>query len=95
MTWRNAIKLSKIKSKSMRMLNLGTKIIMIYREEEDFLATEGLCRHMRWPLSWGGKIEDGFLKELREKTKREKQEKLANDLEKRKKENVAEAYVQE
>ena len=61
MTWRNAIKLSKIKSKSMRMLNLGTKIIMIYREEEDFLATEGLCRHMRWPLSWGGKIEDGCL----------------------------------
>ena len=41
MTWRNAIKLSKIKSKSMRMLNLGTKIIMIYREDEDFLATEG------------------------------------------------------
>ncbi len=34
-----------------------------------------------------GKIEDGFLKDLREKTKREKQEKLANDLEKRKKEN--------
>ncbi len=45
----------------MRMLNLGSKIIMIYREDEDFLATEGLCRHMRWPLSWGGKIEDGCL----------------------------------
>ena len=34
-----------------------------------------------------GKIEDGFLKELKEKTKREKQQKLANDLEKLKKEN--------
>ena len=60
MAWRNAIKLSKIKSGNMRMLNLGTKIIMIYRDEDDFHATEGLCRHMRW-LLWGGKIEDGCI----------------------------------
>ena len=56
MAWRNAVKLSKIKSGNMRMLNLGSKIIMICRDGDDFHATEGLCRHMRWPLSWGGKI---------------------------------------
>ena len=59
MTWRNAIKLKKIRSRTMKMINLGIKTIMIYKEGDDFHATEGLCRHMRWPLSWGGKIEDG------------------------------------
>jgi len=26
--------------------------------DDALFATEALCRHMRWPLAWGAKIED-------------------------------------
>ena len=41
------------------MVTIGSKILMIVNMEGNFHATEGLCKHMKWPLSWGGKIKDG------------------------------------
>ena len=32
---------------------------MILKLDGEIHATEGLCKHMKWPLSWGGKLEDG------------------------------------
>ena len=38
-----------------RMATIGLKTLMIVEYEGDYPATEGLCRHMRWPLGAGGR----------------------------------------
>lgn len=30
--------------------------------EGAYFATEALCRHMRWPLAWGGKVKDDCIR---------------------------------
>jgi nitrite reductase/ring-hydroxylating ferredoxin subunit len=35
---------------------------MVGHIDGSFIATEGLCRHMRWPLAVGGKIKDGCIR---------------------------------
>ena len=42
------------------MLTVGKKIILVGRfdEGDGYYATEALCRHMRWPLAYGGKVKD-------------------------------------
>ena len=35
------------------------KNIMLTRTENGLHATGALCKHMAWPLAWGGKVTDG------------------------------------
>ncbi len=61
MRWRDAIRISKLKSGKPRMATIGLKTLMIVEYEGDYHATEGLCRHMRWPLGLGEKVKDGCI----------------------------------
>ena len=61
MQWKNAILLTKLKPEKPRMANLGLKTLMIVEYGGKYHATEGLCRHMRWPLGLGGKVKDGCI----------------------------------
>ena len=62
MVWKNAIKTKKLKRGKTKMVTIGLKVLMVGNIEGDFIATEGLCRHMRWPLAMGGKIKDGCVR---------------------------------
>ena len=61
MTWHVAIKQSKLKPGKKKMLSVAKNLVLVGQIGNSYFATEALCRHMRWPLSWGGKIEDGCL----------------------------------
>ena len=62
MEWRNAVLLSKLKPGKPRMVNIGLKTLMVVQDEGMVHATEGLCRHMRWPLAWGAKVKDDCIR---------------------------------
>ena len=62
MVWKNVIKTKKLKPGKTKMVTIGLKVLMVGNIEGDFIATEGLCRHMRWPLAMGGKIKDGCVR---------------------------------
>ena len=62
--WSRVIKSGKLKigQKKMRSVKERTGLkrrrnIMIARTETGLHATGALCKHMAWPLAWGGKIE--------------------------------------
>tara|TARA_B100001121_G_scaffold243521_1_gene218118 strand:+ start:102 stop:458 length:357 start_codon:yes stop_codon:yes gene_type:complete len=61
MQWKNAVRLSKLKPDKPKMVSLGLKTLMIVENGGEYHATEGLCRHMRWPLGLGGKVKDGCI----------------------------------
>lgn len=44
------------------MVTIGAKVLMVGNIDGEYIATEGLCRHMRWPLAIGGKIKDGCIR---------------------------------
>ena len=54
-TWKDAIALKKLKPGKKKMINVGTKMVLIGMHKNEIFATEALCRHMRWPLAWGAK----------------------------------------
>ena len=56
--WHVAIKQSKLKVGKKKMRTVAKKLVLIGQTEEGYFATEALCRHMRWPLAWGAKVED-------------------------------------
>jgi len=62
MRWHNAIKITKLKPGKKKMIQVAKKLILIGQSDDGYFATEALCRHMRWPLAYGGKIEDGCIK---------------------------------
>ena len=62
MTWHVGIKQSKLKPGKKKMLRVAKKLIMIGQIGEGYFATEALCRHMRWPLAYGAKVEDGCIR---------------------------------
>jgi len=59
MEWKNAVRVSKLKPNKPKMVNIGFKTLMLVQYNGEYHATEGLCRHMRWPLGLGGKVKDG------------------------------------
>ena len=61
MKWKNAVRLTKLKPDKPKMVTVGLKTLMIVEYDGDYHATEGLCRHMRWPLGLGGKVKDGCI----------------------------------
>ena len=56
--WHRIIKTTKLKVGQKKMRQIGLRSIMIVREESQIFATDALCRHMAWPLAYGGKIKD-------------------------------------
>ena len=62
MTWNNAIKSTRLKEGKNKMVTVKGKLVMVTRQNGAVLATEALCRHMRWPLAYGGKIKDGCIR---------------------------------
>lgn len=62
LNWHDAIKVSKLKNGKKKMLRVNGKMILLGMHEGAYFATEALCRHMRWPLAWGGKVKDGCIR---------------------------------
>ncbi|MCH1540810.1 MAG: Rieske 2Fe-2S domain-containing protein [Candidatus Poseidonia sp.] len=60
--WHNAMKSKKLKEGKKKMITVKGKLVMVARHDGILLATQALCRHMRWPLAYGGKIEDGCIR---------------------------------
>ena len=60
--WKDAIALKKLKSGKKKMINVGTKMVLIGMHQNEIFATEALCRHMRWPLAWGAKVKDDCIR---------------------------------
>ena len=58
MGWKDAIRVSKLKPDKPKMVNIGLKTLMVVLKDGEYHATDGLCRHMRWPLGLGGKVID-------------------------------------
>ena len=65
MEWTNAIRSDKISEGKSKMVNIGRNVLMILKLDGEIHATEGLCKHMKWPLSWGGKLEEDRFKLLK------------------------------
>jgi len=61
-TWKDAIALKKLKPGKKKMINVGTKMVLIGMHQNEIFATEALCRHMRWPLAWGAKVKDDCIR---------------------------------
>ena len=57
MTWHNVMKANWTKDKTAMKVVKG-RTVMVGRKNGAWFATEALCRHMRWPLAYGGKITD-------------------------------------
>ena len=62
MTWHNVMKSSKLKPGKKKMMTVKGKMVMVGRQGNALFATEALCRHMRWPLAWGAKVENGCVR---------------------------------
>tara|TARA_B100000282_G_C31694997_1_gene473412 strand:+ start:95 stop:469 length:375 start_codon:yes stop_codon:yes gene_type:complete len=60
--WRNALPVKKLKNGKKKMVTVDKKMILIGMHENQYFATEALCRHMRWPLAWGAKVEDDCIR---------------------------------
>mgnify|MGYP005729322291 CR=1 FL=1 len=60
--WVDVLAKSKLKNGKNKMVNVGKKMFLIGQHEGEYFATEALCRHMRWPLSWGGKVKDDCIR---------------------------------
>jgi nitrite reductase/ring-hydroxylating ferredoxin subunit len=57
-SWKRVMKSSKLKIGQKKMKTIGRTPIMLLRTEDTIHATGALCKHMGWPLSWGGKVEE-------------------------------------
>ena len=62
MTWHVAIKAKRLKPGKKKMVKVAKKMVLIGQTEDGYFATEALCRHMRWPLAYGGKVKDDCIR---------------------------------
>ena len=62
LNWHDAINVSKLKNGKKKMLRVKGKMVLLGMHKGSYFATEALCRHMRWPLAWGGKIKDDCIR---------------------------------
>jgi len=62
MTWHVAIKAKRLKPGKKKMVTVAKKMVLIGQTEDGYFASEALCRHMRWPLAYGGKVKDGCIR---------------------------------
>jgi nitrite reductase/ring-hydroxylating ferredoxin subunit len=60
--WRDALPVRKLKSGKKKMITVDKKMILIGLHDDQYFATEALCRHMRWPLAWGAKVKDDCIR---------------------------------
>ncbi|MEC8548824.1 MAG: Rieske (2Fe-2S) protein [Candidatus Thermoplasmatota archaeon] len=57
-SWKRVMKSSKLKTGQKKMKTIGRTPIMLLRTEYTIHATGALCKHMGWPLSCGGKVDE-------------------------------------
>ena len=62
MTWHVALKQSKLKPGKKKMLSVAKNLVLVGQIGNSYFATEALCRHMRWPLAYGGKVKDDCIR---------------------------------
>ena len=62
MSWVDLTSSRKVKEGKTKMITSGLRVYMATRINGEVIVTEGLCRHMRWPLGIGGKIKDGCVR---------------------------------
>lgn len=62
MSWVDLTSSKKVKEGKTKMITSGLRVYMATRINGEVIVTEGLCRHMRWPLGIGGKIKDGCIR---------------------------------
>jgi nitrite reductase/ring-hydroxylating ferredoxin subunit len=62
MGWENALASKRLKEGKKKMVTVKGNLVMLARVGGEVVATEALCRHMRWPLAYGGKIKDGCIR---------------------------------
>ena len=62
MVWRVVMKEGKLKPGKKKMRTVAKKMVLIGQTDDGYFATEALCRHMRWPLAYGGKVKDGCIR---------------------------------
>lgn len=60
--WRTALPVRNLKNGKKKMVTIGKKMILVGMHEDNYFATEALCRHMRWPLAWGAKVSDDCIR---------------------------------
>ena len=60
--WRDALPVKKLENGKKKMINIGKKMILLGMQDNHYFATDALCRHMRWPLAWGAKVEDDCIR---------------------------------
>ena len=58
MSWVDLTSSRKVKEGKTKMITSGLRVYMATRINGEVIVTEGLCRHMRWPLAYGGKVKD-------------------------------------
>ena len=62
MAWKRLVKVNKLRENAPKMVPKGIRTYTVVMFEGSPLVTNGLCRHMHWPLGWGGKVNaDGCL----------------------------------
>ena len=62
MSWVDLTSSKKVKEGKTKMATAGLGVYMATRINGEVIVTEGLCRHMRWPLGLGGKIKDDCIR---------------------------------
>ena len=62
MDWQNAIRAGKLREGKSKVVTVGSKILMKVNQEVVFHAADGRSKRKKWPLSWGGKIENGCVR---------------------------------
>jgi len=63
MNWHDAIPSKRLANGKKKMVTVKGRMVLVGRHDDGTLfATEALCRHMRWPLAWGAKVEDGCIR---------------------------------
>tara|TARA_B100001113_G_C21041072_1_gene592368 strand:- start:218 stop:562 length:345 start_codon:yes stop_codon:yes gene_type:complete len=56
------MKQSKLKQGMKKMRTVAKKMVLVGQIGDRYFATEALCRHMRWPLAYGGKVKDDCIR---------------------------------
>jgi len=59
--WHRTVRSDRLKNGKKKMLQIGFRSIMLLRDGHKIHVTDALCRHMAWPLAYGGKIKDGCI----------------------------------
>ena len=61
-SWKRLVRLKRIRENKAKMVTKGIHTYTVTKYDDQIFVHEGLCKHIKWPLGIGGKIEDGCIK---------------------------------